>query len=182
MKNRAAFSSILPMMFNPGAFIETRLKDASVFFSLLVPALGFGLFFAQTGLDLFKTGQKPMSFVYTMTGAGVLYGALFIPLLGALLWIFLKIARSKVSFKEAISAMCLSYSSLLVYTLFGMIFSMLLNWRTSVVFGTSGVVWSMGTLMGTIRQLSGGKTALSVFLATIFGVIVLLSWYYLGNL
>ncbi|MEJ5230253.1 MAG: YIP1 family protein [Pseudothermotoga sp.] len=182
MKNRATFSSILPMMFNPGAFIESRLRDMSVLFSLLVSALGFGLFFMQTGLDLFKTGQKSMNFVYTITAAGVVYGALFIPLLGVLLWIFLKIARSKASFKETISAMCLSYSSLLVYTLFGIIFSVFLNWRTSVVFGTSGVVWSMGTLMGTIRQLSNGKIALSVFLATIFGVVVLFSWYYLGNL
>lgn len=182
MKNRATFSSILPMMFNPASFVENRLKDANLFFSLLVPALGFGLFFAQTGLDLFKTGQKPMNFVYTVTAAGVVYGALFVPFLGVLLWIFLKIARSKVSFKETISAMCLSYSGLLVYTLFGMIFSPLLNWRTSVVFGVSGVVWSMGTLMGTIRQLSNGKTALSVFLATIFGVLVLFSWYYVGNL
>ncbi|MDI6862387.1 MAG: hypothetical protein QMC97_03265, partial [Pseudothermotoga sp.] len=85
-------------------------------------------------------------------------------------------------FKEAISATCLSYSGLLVYTTFGMVFSILLNWRTSIAFGATGVVWSMGATMGTIRQLSGGKTSLSVFLSTVFGVLVLLSWYYVGNM
>ncbi|WP_448522442.1 hypothetical protein [Pseudothermotoga sp.] len=182
MKNRATVSSILPMMFNPGAFLQVRLKDVSFFFSLLVPALGFGLFFLQTGLDLFKTGQKPMDFVYTVSLVGVGYGALLVPFFGVLLWLFLKISKSKVSFKEAISATCLSYSGLLVYTALGTIFSILLNWRTSIAFGATGVVWSMGATMGTIRQLSGGKTALSVVLSTLFGILVLLSWYYVGNM
>ena len=182
MKNRTTLGAILPMMFNPGAFLENRLKDVSVLFSLFVPALGFGLFFMQTGLDLFKTGQKSMNFVYTISIVGVAYGALLIPFFGVLLWLFLKISKSKVSFKETIGAMCLSYSGLLVYTALGMIFSIFLNWRTSIAFGATGVVWSMGATMGTIRQLSGGKTALSVILSTMFGVLVLLSWYYVGKM
>ncbi|MBC7121804.1 MAG: hypothetical protein H5T94_00910 [Pseudothermotoga sp.] len=182
MKNRATLGAILPMMFNPGAFLQVRLKDVNVLFSLFVPALGFGLFFMQTGLDLFKTGQKSMNFVYTISIVGLAYGALVVPFFGVLLWLFLKISKSKVSFKETIGAMCLSYSGLLVYMAFGMIFSIFLNWRTSIAFGATGVVWSMGATMGTIRQLSGGKTALSVILSTVFGVLVLLSWYYVGNM
>lgn len=181
-KRISTFGSILPMMFNPGVFIQRYLERANLIFSILVSGLAFGLFFLQTGLDLYKTGQKNMNFVYTMAGIGFLYGVLMIPFFGILLWIFLNIARSKSTFKNTLSATCLSYSGLFVYSIFGLIFSVFFNWRTSIAFGTTGTVWSIGTLIGTIRQLSNSKTGLAIFLGTIFGTIVLFSWYYLGNI
>ncbi|HEY8543214.1 MAG TPA: YIP1 family protein [Pseudothermotoga sp.] len=181
-KKASTFGSILPMMFNPAAFLQNYFERMSLIFSILISGLGFGLFFLQTGLDLYKTGQKPLNFAYKIGGIGFLYGVLIIPFFGILLWIFLKIARSKSTFKQTLCATCLSYSSLLIYSIFGMIFSILLNWRTSIAFGTTGAVWSIGTLIGTIRQLSNGKTGLAVFLSIVFGTIVLFSWYYVGNI
>lgn len=182
MEKKISFGSILPMMFNPAAFLQNYFDRMNLIFSMLISGLGFGLFFLQTGFDLYKTGQKPLNFAYTIGGVGFLYGALIIPFFGVLLWIFLKIARSKSTFKQTLCAVCLSYSGLFIYSIFGLIFSFLFNWRTSMAFGATGAVWSIGALIGTIKQLSGGKTGLSIFLSTVFGTIVLFSWYYVGNI
>jgi hypothetical protein len=181
-KKVSTFGSILPMMFNPAAFLQNYFEKMSTVFSILISGVGFGLFFLQTGLDLYKTGQKPLSFAYTIGGVGFLYGAMMIPFFGILLWIFLKIARSKSTFKQTLCAICLSYSSLLIYSIFGMAFSFLLNWKTSMAFGTTGAVWSTGAMIGTIRQLSNGKTGISIFLSIVFGIVILFSWYYVGNI
>lgn len=181
MQKRTTVGSLLPMMFNPSAFIENYLQNASFVFALLISGSAFGLFFLQTGLDLYRTGQKNLQFVYTIAGIGFLYGALVIPFFGVLIWSFFKIARSKSSFKQVLTAVCLSYSGLLFYSIFGIVFSLLLNWRTSIAFGVTGAVWSIGATIATIRKLSK-NTALSIFLAIVFGSAVLFSWYYLGNI
>lgn len=181
-RKTSTLGSILPMMFNPGTFLQNYIQKTPLIFSILVSSFAFGLFFLQTGLDLQRTGQKTMDFVYTIGGMGFLYGALIIPLFGIMLWLFLKIARSKSTFKQTLSATCLSYSGLLVYSIFGLVFLLLFNWRTSVAFGTTGAVWSIGALIGTVRQLSNGKTALAIILATLFGTVVLFSWYYVANI
>ncbi len=170
------------MMFNPGAFIENHLERTSFIFSLLISGLAFAFFFLQTGLDLYKTGQKDLNYAYTMSGVGFLYGALVIPFFGILFWIFLKMTRSRFSFKKVVSATCLSYSGLFIYSIFGLIFSVFFGWRTSVAFGATGAVWSIGSLIGTVRQLSNSRTSLAIFLATIFGTMILFSWYYVGNI
>lgn len=181
MQKRTTLGSLLPMMFNPSAFIENYLQNASFVFALLVSGSAFGLFFLQTGLDLYRTGQKNLQFVYTIAGVGLLYGALVIPFFGVLLWLFLKIARSKSSFRQVLTITCLAYSGLFVYSIFGVAFSLLLNWRTSITFGLSGAVWSIGATIATARKLSKNM-AFSIFLAIVFGSAVLLSWYYLGNI
>ncbi|MFN4189981.1 MAG: YIP1 family protein [Pseudothermotoga sp.] len=181
-KKSSTLGSILPMMFNPGAFIERYLERTSFIFSLMVSGLAFALFFLQTGFDLYKTGQKAAYHLYVMSGIGFLYGVLVIPFFGILFWICLKMTKSRFSFKQILSATCLSYSGLLIYSIFGLIFSVFFNWKTSIAFGTTGAVWSIGSLIGTIRQLSNSRTGLAIFLATIFGTIVLFSWYYLGNI
>lgn len=181
-KKAATLSSILPMMFNPGTFIEEHLEKTSLIFSKLISGLAIGFFFLQTGLDLYKTGQKAMNHVYMMTGIGFLYGVLVVPSFGILLWIFLKMSRSKFTLRQILSATCLSYSSLLIYSIFGLLFSIFFNWRTSIAFGATGAIWSIGSLIGTIKRLSNSKTGLAIFLATIFGTVLLFSWYYLGNI
>ncbi len=173
--------TIFGMMINPAG----ALKGA--FFSrwylgLAVSALAFGLFFIQTGLDLYKTGQKVWRFVLLSVGTGVAYGLVVIPLIASVMWVILKAAKTDKSLLQAISAFCLSYSGALIYGILGLIFSFALGWKTSVAFGVSGVLWAIGPMMFTIRELTGGKNALSVPLATLVGAMVLISWSVFGNL
>jgi hypothetical protein len=173
--------TIFGMMISPSAALRSAFAN-KWYLSVAVSALAFGLFFFQTGLDLYKTGQKEMGFVFLSVGAGVAYGLVMIPLLGAVIWLLLKAAKTDKSLLQAVSAFCLSYSGALVYGVLGIIFSLVLGWKTAVAFGVSGVLWAIGPMIFTIRELTGGKNALSVPLATAVGAVVLISWSLFGNL
>lgn len=176
------FGTIIRMMISPAAAIKTAVSGIPWFFSLLVSGLAFGLFFLQTGLDLYKTGQKEFVFALLSAGAGIVYGVIIIPILAAFIWIVLKIAKTDKSLGWAISSFCLSYSGALIYGVCGLAFSLLLGWRTSVAFGVTGVLWATGPIIMSIREMSGGKSILSIPLATIAGAAILFSWSYLGKL
>ncbi|NMA93659.1 MAG: hypothetical protein GX975_03250 [Clostridiales bacterium] len=173
--------TIFGMMMNPAAALEGALSSRW-YLGPLVSALAFGLFFIQTGLDLYKTGQKEVNFVLFSAGVGLAYGLVVIPIIGAILWVILKAVKTDKNLPQTVSAFCLSYSGALIYGVLGLIFSLALGWKTSVAFGVSGVLWAIGPMIVTIRDLTGGKNALSVPLATLVGALVLISWSFFGNL
>ncbi|MEL7624323.1 MAG: hypothetical protein AAGU12_12145 [Clostridiales bacterium] len=173
--------TVFGMMVSPASALKGALSSRW-YLSVAVSALAFGLFFVQTGLDLYKTGQKDMVFVLLSIGAGVAYGLVAIPLIASVMWVILKAAKTDKGLLQAISAFCLSYSGALIYGVLGLIFSLALGWKTSVAFGVTGVLWAIGPMMFTIRELTGGKNALSVPLATLVGALVLVSWSVFGNL
>ena len=172
---------IFGMMINPAGALRRALSE-KWYLSIAVSSLAFGLFFAQTGLDLYKTGQKEMSFVLLSVGTGIAYGLVIIPLIGVIMWVILKAAKTDKSLLQGISAFCLSYSGALIYGILGLVFSLTMGWKTSIAFGATGVLWAIGPMMFTIRELTGGKNALSVPLATLVSVAVLISWSVFGNL
>lgn len=175
------FRTIFGMMVSPAAALRGAMAG-KWYLSVAVSALAFGLFFTQTGLDLYKTGQKELVFVFLSAGAGVLYGLLTIPLIAVFLWLVLKIARSDTTILQTISVFCLSYSGALVYGVLGLVFSLALGWKTAIAFGVTGVLWAIGPMMVAIRELTGKKTLLSFILSTLVGIAVLLSWSFFGRL
>lgn len=168
-------------MINPAGAIKGALSS-KWYLSVAVSALAFGLFFIQTGLDLYKTGQKDMSFVVLSLGTGAVYGLLVIPLLAGVIWLILKAAKMKIGLLQAVSSFCLSYSGALIYGVLGIGFSLVLGWKTSVAFGITGVLWAIGPMIITIRELTGGKNSLSVPIAALISAVVLISWSAFGNL
>ncbi len=175
------FRTIVGMMMRPAGALRDALASRW-YLGPIVSALAFGLFFTQTGLDLYKTGQKDLTFVFFSAGAGLAYGLIVIPLLAVVMWLVLKIAKSERTVMETVSVLCLSYSGALIYGIFGLIFSLVMSWKTAVAFGVTGVMWAIGPMMYIIRELSGGKNALSVPMATIVSALVLISWSFFGTL
>ncbi|HWR55770.1 MAG TPA: hypothetical protein VN462_04655 [Negativicutes bacterium] len=184
MKNtkQSLLRIVFGMMINPAGTLKNALLSTKWYFSVAISALAFGLFFGQTGLDLYKTGQKGLGFVWLSGAAGIAYGLLAIPLIGFFIWTILKLSKSERNIKETVSSFCLSYSGALVYGVLGIIFSLVLGWKTSVAFGVTGVLWAIGPMIITIRELTGGKSALSVPIATVVGAVVLISWSVFGNI
>jgi hypothetical protein len=170
------------MMINPGSALQAAVSGMPWYLSLAVSALAFGLFFLQTGLDLHKTGQKGLDFVIVATGTGALYGLTVIPLLAVIIWCILRLARSGKSIGWTVSSFCLSYSGALIFGISGLLFSLLLGWRTSIAFGVTGVLWATGPIIISIRQMSGGNSALSILLATLAGVAILFTWSFFGQI
>ena len=179
---QSLFRTIFGMMVNPAGTLKNALISTKWYLSVVVSALAFGLFFGQTGLDLYKTGQKGFDFVLLSGAAGIAYGLLAIPLLGILIWTVQKLSKGDRKVKETVSSFCLSYSGALVYGVAGLIFSLALGWKTSVAFGVTGVLWAIGPMIIAIRELTGGKNALSIPISTVVGGIVLISWSAFSNL
>ncbi len=173
--------TVIGMMISPGSVIKESMRGRQWYLGLIVSGLAFALFFMQTGLDLFKTGQKGFDFVLLSAGSGALYGVLVIPLLGTMVWLILKMMKNDKSLSWAVASFCLSYSGALVYGLSGIFFSLVFGWKTSMAFGVTGVLWAIGPMMVGLREMSGGKTGLGVLLATLVGSLVLVSWTLLGN-
>jgi len=179
---QSAFRTIFGMMINPSGVLKNAMLSTKWYFSVLVSALAFGLFFIQTGLDLYKTGQKGIDFVWLSVTTGVLYGMVVIPVMGFFIWIILKLTKSDKTLKVAVSSFCLSYSGALIYGLIGIVFSLVLGWKTSVAFGVTGVLWAIGPMIIVIREMTDGKNSLSILIATGMSVIVITSWSFFGNI
>ena len=179
---QSLFRTILGMMINPSGALKNAILSTKWYISAIVSATAFGLFFIQTGLDLYKTGQKGFDFVWLSVAAGALYGMIVIPILGFFIWVILKATKSDKDIKWTISSFCLSYSGALVYGVLGIVFSLVLGWKTSVAFGVTGVLWAIGPMIITIREITGGKNALSIPIATVASAVVLISWSFFGNI
>ena len=176
------FRTVFGMMISPGPTLKTAVSGLPLVFSLLVSALAFLLFFAQTGLDLYKTGQQGLGFVLMAAGAGAVYGITMIQLIWLIIWLVLKLAKCEKGLGWAIRSFCLGYSGTLIYGIIGMIFSLALGWRTSIAFGVTGVLWATGPIIAAIREMTAGKTALGILLSTFAGAVVLFSWSFFSSL
>jgi hypothetical protein len=128
------------MMISPAGALKGALSS-KWYLGLAVSALSFGLFFIQTGLDLYKTGQKEWSFVLLSAGTGVAYGLVVIPLIASVMWVMLKAAKQTESV-QAISAFCLSYSGRAHLRYLGLVFF------PGVGAGKSSCLWRYRGFMG----------------------------------
>jgi len=180
-EKQSLFRTVFAMMINPKEAMK-GISETKWYFSMIISGLAFCLFFLQTGLDLYKTGQKGIKFVILSAGAGLAYGMLIIPIISFIVWVFLKVIKSDKGLLWTVSSFCLSYSGALIYGCLGLIFSLFLGWRTSVAFGVSGVLWAVGPMIVTAREMTGGKISVSVPVATIFSALVLVSWAFWGSI
>lgn len=175
------WKTVLAMIMNPGEVIKNQMAHVPWTFSVIVSGLAFMIFFLQTGLDLFRSGNAGVGTVVLITILGLLYGTAGIAFLASIAWIFSQAGQRDISLKWAISTFALGYSATLVYALLGLLFSLTLGWRTSIAFGVTGVLWALRPNMTTIKQMSGDRTAFSIALTTLCGVILLLGWALLGR-
>lgn len=172
---------LVNMMLSPGTALKNAASGMPFNFSIIISGLAFGLFFLQTGLDLYKTGQQSILFAITTALIGVAFGVTVVPLISILVWVVTKLFGCSKGIKWTISAFCLSYSGALIYCVLGTVASLALGWRTAVAFGVTGVLWAIGPMIATIREMVGGKIYLCVILAAATGAIVLFCWSFIGR-
>jgi hypothetical protein len=170
------------MMFSPGTVLKNAAAGLPFYFSLIISGSAFGLFFLQTGLDLYRTGQKSLMFITLMALLGFAFGMLVVPLISTFIWLIAKGFGSDKTIKWAISAFSLSYSGALIYSICGILISAFLGWRTAIAFGVSGVLWATGPMIAAIREMIGGKVFTCVLLATVAGSIVLYCWSFIARI
>ena len=171
----------LVMMVNPGAVLKKAVAGVPWPFSLCISGLAFTLLFLQTGLDLLRTGQRGVGFVVLLCLAGLFFGTLGIAMLAVAAWVITKIFKGDKPLKWVVSAFGLGYCSTLIFSLLGLLFSLIFQWNTSVAFGVTGLLWATGPLIASVREMSRENTALAVIVATVCSALLLLGWAILGN-
>ena len=177
----AYLRAIFAMMINPKSAMTSYLSGMPWLFAAAVSGLAFGLFFAQTALDLYNTGQKGFDYVLMATGAGLFYGIIVISLIGAVAGLILKAAGNDRPLKWTVTTFCLSYSGALIYGTLGLLFSLAFGWRTAVAFGVTGVLWAMHPLLAVNDELTGQRRLASGLLTALLGCVMLVGWSLLGT-
>lgn len=175
------WKTALNMIINPGEVVKSQMGKVPWPYSLSVSGLSFMLFFLQTGLDLLRSGQIEASGVVLMTMLGLLYGTAGIALLAVMVWALAQAGEREIGMGWAISAFALGYSATFVYAATGLLFSLLLGWKTAVAFGVTGVLWALRPTLFTIRQMAGDRLAFSIALTTLCGALLLAGWSLLGK-
>lgn len=181
-KQPPAWKAALTMMFNPGLVVKKIMLNVPWPFSLSVSCLAYTFFFMQTGLDLVRTGSAGPSFVAVTAAMGFVYGTAGVALIAMLAWLLTKAFGNRQTVGWAVSAFGLGYSSALVYALMGLVFSLVFEWRTSVAFGATGVLWAMGPMIAAIREMTGGRLGVSIVIATVCGGLLLFGWALIGKI
>jgi len=89
-------------------------------------------------------------------------------------------ASCAVTAGAAIRAFGVAHAIPLIYAVCGMVLNVALGWNTSLACGVTGLLWALGPLMASLRELSGGKSWLAVTLSTLTGGLLLFAWASLG--
>lgn len=181
VSEQRSWKTALGMMLNPGLIVREAMGHVSWQYSLMVSGLAFTFFFLQTGLDLMRSGHSGVGQVIALGAMGAIYGSLGVALIAQIACLITKAFGNKHSVKWVISAFGLSYSSTLIYALIGLLFSLFLQWNTSVAFGVSGVLWALGPMIATIKEMTGGRLWVSITCATLCGGLLLFGWVILAN-
>lgn len=171
----------LNMITNPGEVLKNHMHKIPWPYSLLISGFSFTLFFLQTGLDLYRSGQVGMEIVILITMLGLLYGTAGVALLAIMVWALAQGSERGTTMGWAISSFALGYSATLIYALTGLIFSLAFGWKTAIAFGVTGLLWALRPTMFTIKVMSGERTVFSIALTTLCGAILLIGWSFLGR-
>lgn len=172
---RADWKSILLMMVNPAGVLKKRMASISPIWALGVSGLAFTLFFLQTGLDLHRNGQS-LLVIPVLSLVGLFYGTAVVTLIALLAWLLSRPFGGEKPTGWSIKAFALGYSPALIYSLLGLPFNLIFHWNTAIAFGVTGMLWALGPMVATIRELTGQKIGVSVIVASVCGGLLLLGW------
>ncbi len=152
------------------------MEQVSWLWAFGISGAAFALFFLQSALDLVRAGKATQLQLALLTSSGLLWGTLGVAMLGLLAWILARPFGCRYPLGWTLRTFALSYSPALVYSTLGLLANLVLGWNTALAFGATGVLWSLGATLATLREMLGERLLLSVIMATAFGALTLLVW------
>jgi hypothetical protein len=176
-----SWKTVFLMMINPGGALKTVLGGVATPVALAVSGLAFCLFFLQTGLDMNRVGTGNLVGALSLAGIGLVYGTAGVAFVAALAWAVSRPLGGTGTLLWTIKAFALGYSPTLLYVVLGVVANLTLGWNTSLAFGVTGVLWALGPMVATLREMLGGRVVPSIILATVCGGALLLGWTLVGN-
>ena len=168
--------SVLGVFTNPSAVFQQHLMHVPAPVCLIISGLAFGMFYLQTGLDVFRGDWRGIVYPLALGALGLAVGTVGVGLLAAIAWVLSRPFGGSHPVDWAVRAFGLAYAPALIYSGLGLVANLLLGWHTSLAFGVTGLLWALGPMIVAIREMTGQRTGVSVVIATVCGALMLALW------
>ncbi len=179
----ALWRVVCATMAAPGEILRSHAGALPAPLALGVSACAFGLFFAQTGIDLHR-GQPwdapALAALGVLAAGGALLGSLGVAALAFCAWLLARPFGSEVEFAWTLRAFGLAWSPTLLYGACGLAAQLLLGWPAALAFGVTGYLWALGPLHAAIAELTGGRALVDALVTTAIGGLLLAAWAAIG--
>ncbi len=176
----AALLPALRIIINPGHVVRDLLQDVPVPFCLAVSGAAFTLLFLQTGLDLWRVGERSPAGVAVFAFIGALYGVASVAAASALAWAIMRPLGGNRSLDWALRAFSLAYAPSLLYAFLGLFFNLAFAWHTALAFGATGMLWAFSPIFFAVREMSGERLVPSLAITTLCGGALLFGWAFIA--
>ena len=160
------------MCFNPSALIKKSNNHKLKYIGLAVPALTFLLYFWQYGADRLRLQLTGNSDVALLCLFGLIAGPVLVTLTAAILKIFIK----QAAFSDLVTDVGFTFSLPLLINFIGLLFNAIFDMNTSLIFGLTGVLFSIIPLFDVICSSVNKKRAFltSLILISAAGAIYMI--------
>jgi len=158
---------------NPIQVLEEE-KFHKWYLYLILPAFGWMLFFLQVGLDKYYGFWK----VLIISLLGLIMGYIFVAAIGWLLTLILNNLGNYLRNDQVISLIALSHTYMVSSVLLGLIYN-IFGHSSSASFGIAGLMCTLLPIYAGIRTLSKNRVFLAPILATLVGILLLVSWQFI---
>jgi hypothetical protein len=138
---------------------------------LILPAVGWMLFFLQVGLDKYYGFWK----VLLMVIIGLISGYSFVGAIGFIMTFILSYLGKELKNDQVISLIALSHTYMASSMFLGLIYN-IIGFNSSASFGIAGLMCTLLPIYAGIRTLSKRKPFMAPLLTTLVGVLLLMSW------
>ena len=166
-------------LLNPSQLADSTIRTTTL---LVVPILAFAIFFLQIGLDQVAVGAANWTRPIGLAVAGGLLGLVLALLISGVGWLGTRPFNSQQSLIWVVRSFSGAYLSALIYGGMGLMANLLFGWHTAVAFGVTGVLWSLGPILTTLRRMTANRLGASLILTTLCGLIVLFAWAVVGGI
>ncbi len=170
----------LSALFDPAGLIARHLDGFGVLPALAISGLAFGTISLQAALDLARTSAWDSSALALLVLRGTLLGTAGVALVGVAAWVLSRPFAASQGLGWTVRAFGGAYGNALIYGLFGLALNLFLGWNTAVSCGVTGLLWALGPMFSSLRELTGQRTGLAALLATVCGAAMLSGWVLLG--
>lgn len=159
---------------NPANILQEDKKHKWFLF-LILPAIGWMLFFMQVGLDRGDTNILSMKSILLLSAIGLAAGYVAVGLIGMLVTFIVGKLKAEVRFDQIASCIAMSHTYMVFSLVIGFIYR-LFGASSSAVFGIAGLMCTLMPIYAGLRTLGKGKPFFAPLLATLIGVLLIVIW------
>jgi hypothetical protein len=150
-------------------------KKLRWYYHLIIPAVGWMLFFLQVGIYNGSQFSYPFGKILLLSLTGLALGYFCVLAISCLLVPLLAIWKIRIRTDQAVSCVALSHTYMVLSAVIGLVYSIFGSISPSS-FGITGLLCTMLPIYSAIRSLGNKKAFAAPVLASVVGVLMLAGW------